>query len=155
MFSNNMKKILRIIPISSILFSAVAYSQSVSDLLDSLNQDSKNWVSSTCPRSLGPSLYSNCVRRNANAIRAGIPTTSGLSQRDANWVSSTCPRSLGPSLYANCVRRNVNAIQAGIPTTSGLSREDADWIISTCPRSLGPSLYSNCVRRNISALRGL
>jgi hypothetical protein len=68
-------------------------------------------IEEACPRSLGPTLWRNCLT---------------LAQR---WVAETCPRSLGPSLYTDCVRREVEALRKAI----------AD-VISSLPRApkVGP-----------------
>jgi hypothetical protein len=104
-----MKNSFIIFLISVVSFSSSA--QSVNDQLSALNADFRAWVESTCPISFGPSLYSNCIRREVSAVKAGIPTTDGLSQADKAWVESTCPISFGPSLYSNCIRREVGAIK--------------------------------------------
>ena len=140
---------------SFLLFSSNAIAQSPSTLLGSVSNSDQAWVNSSCPRSLGPSLWSNCVRREVSAIRQGIPGLSELQPNARSWILQSCPRSLGPSLYKNCITREKAAILNGLPSFSGISDEDRRWVNSSCPRSLGPSLWSNCVRREVSALRGL
>ena len=78
-----------------------------------LSTDDQAWVRSSCPRHLGPKLWSNCVRRAAEAIRGGMPDISGLATQDQAWVRSSCPRHLGPALWSNCVRRAAEAIRGG------------------------------------------
>src|SRR5262245_44433865 len=86
-------------------------------------------IEGACPRSLGPTQWSNCLT---------------LAQR---WVAETCPRSLGPSLYTDCVRREVEALRKPLPTLSHLPPEHRRWVVETCPLSLGPSLWRDCTTR--------
>lgn len=121
-------------------------------VLSELPPDQRAWVEQSCPSSFGPSLYLNCVRREINALRSGIPNLSTLSHSDRVWVEQSCPRSFGPSLYSNCVRREMSALAGGVPNLAHLPPESRSWIEQSCPRSFGPSLYTNCVRRESRAL---
>jgi hypothetical protein len=150
---HNMKSNFFIFLISLVSFSS--YAQSVTDQLALLNPSDKAWVQESCPRSLGPALYSYCIQREVNAINAGVPTTDNLNQADRSWVLESCPRSLGPALYSYCIQREVNAINAGVPTTDNLNQADRSWVLESCPRSLGPALYSSCIQRAVNAIKTL
>ena len=119
-----------------------------------LSADDQAWVRSSCPRHLGPALWSDCVRRAVEAIRGGMPDISDLAASDQAWVQSSCPRHLGPALWSDCVRRAVEAIGGGMPDISDLAAPDQAWVRSSCPRHLGPALWSDCVRRAVEAIRG-
>jgi hypothetical protein len=113
----------------------------------------QTWVSESCPRSLGPSLWRSCNDREVAALRSGFPNLSNLPPSDSNWVAQSCPRTLGPSLYRSCVGREVTALREGIPSLRGVGDQDTKWILESCPRSLGPSLFKSCLTRELSAVR--
>ncbi len=116
-------------------------------VLNRLNNESRGWVETSCPRSLGPSLWLNCANREIAALQAKPTQNENLSSDLLAWVEQSCPRSLGPSLNKNCVERETAAIKSGIPSMSQLPKSERDWIAQSCPRSLGPSMYRNCVVR--------
>ena len=118
----------------------------------SLPADAQHWVHESCPRSLGPSFWTTCVRREVDALRAGMPDISHLTAGDRAWVRASCPRSLGPELVKNCIRGEKHAIESGIPSLSSLSSEQRTWVRESCPKSLGPSVYRGCVNRELDAL---
>jgi hypothetical protein len=122
--------------------------------LSKLSPTARNWVNRSCPRSLGPSLWSSCTVREASAALLGKPDVSGLERELQAWVSRSCPDSLGPSLAISCLNRAKVALSAGLPNVSSLNEEQKQWVLNTCPRSLGPSLFVSCVQRESAALRG-
>ncbi len=119
-----------------------------------LSADDQAWVQSSCPRRMGPALWSDCVRREVEAIGSGMPDISGLATQDQAWVRSSCPRRMGPALWSDCTRREVEAIGSGMPDITGLATQDQEWVRSSCPRRMGPALWSDCVRREVEAIRG-
>lgn len=129
-----------------------AFAQSPDAAFQLLPLDQQAWVSRSCPRSLGPSLWSSCVNREVRALRAGLPDLTRLSDSDRDWVQRSCPQSLGPSLVSSCLSRESNALRAGLPKIELLSSENRAWIQQSCPRSLGPSLYKACTEREARAL---
>lgn len=131
------------------------YGQDPSSLLKRLPFEVRTWVERSCPRSLGPSLWSACVRREVAALSRGVHDLSQLPEDQRSWVSRSCPTSLGPSLYISCVNREVAALSAGMPDTSALSAQQRQWVDQSCPASLGPSLYGSCVARELQALRSI
>ena len=116
-----------------------------------LPPDQRVWVEQSCSKSLGPSLYFNCVTREVNALQSGVPDLSRFSVNIRDWINQSCSRSLGPSLYINCVKRETVALLAQPPDLSHLSEEQKAWIQQTCSTTLGPNLYFNCVRREVAA----
>lgn len=120
--------------------------------LNRLNNESRDWIQSSCPRSLGPSLWLNCVNREIAAVRDKSTQYESMSSEHLAWIEQSCPRSLGPSLYKNCAERETFAIKSGIPQISQLPKRERDWIALSCPKSLGPSLYKNCVVREGRAM---
>ena len=111
------------------------------------------WIGSSCSRELGPSVWTWCVERELQAIRAGMPDISELAADDQAWIHSSCSRELGPSVWAWCVERELQAIRAGMPDISELAADDQAWIRSSCSRDLGPSVWTWCVQREAQALR--
>lgn len=122
--------------------------------LDALSFKMLMWVDSACPRSLGPSLWSSCVMREASAASSGKPDLSGLKPDLQAWVINSCPDSLGPSMTISCLDREKKALINGLPNILHLTQEQKRWVSSSCPRSLGPSLYVSCIERESAALGG-
>lgn len=134
--------------------SGVAMGQDAEDALNGLSPDSRAWVSSSCSRSLGPSLWSSCVIRESAAASRGKPDISKMSPEFQNWIRASCSDSLGPSLTISCIAREKASLAGGLPDTSFLSEQQRQWVSESCSESLGPSLYIACVRREAGALRG-
>lgn len=126
--------------------------QSPDAALSSLPQEQQAWVSRSCPRSLGPSLWSSCVQREVNALKRGIPDLSALGEADRAWLMRSCPSSLGPSLAISCLSRELSALSAGMPKLESLTAENRSWVLQSCPQSLGPSLFRSCVERESRSL---
>lgn len=122
------------------------------EAIETLSAEGQQWVNRSCLRSLGPSLWSSCVRREVAALRAGVPDISKLHPQDQSWILTSCTPLLGPSLTTSCIRREKAAIEAGIPNLSHLTQKERSWIDQACSRSLGPSLYRICVNRESAAL---
>lgn len=130
-----------------------AEAKSPDELLNQLSPVERDWVNRSCPRSLGPSLWSSCIAREGAAVSRGKPDLSELKPDLQAWVERSCPDSLGPSLAINCLNRENAAILRGYPNISFLTEEQKQWVSSSCPQSLGPSLFVSCVRRESAALR--
>ncbi len=135
-----------------LVFTGEALAQSPDSALQSISPDQQAWVNQSCPRTLGPSLWSSCINREVRALKGGLPDLSKFSESDRNWAHRICPSSLGPSLAISCLRRESNAVNAGMPNLTQLSSEKRAWIQQSCPRSLGPSLYKSCAEREVRAL---
>ena len=118
-----------------------------------LPADDQAWIGSSCSRELGPSVWTWCVERELQAIRAGMPNIFELAADDQAWIHSSCSRELGPSVWAWCVERELQAIRTGMPDISELAADDQAWIRSSCSRDLGPSVWTWCVQREAQALR--
>jgi len=123
-------------------------------LLSNLSPEDQAWVNRSCPKSLGPSLWTNCVRREVSALSRGHPDLSKLKPEDQNWVLRACPSSLGPSLTTSCLNRELQALAGGMPDLSALRANERAWVQQSCPQSLGPSLYRSCVSREARAVTG-
>ena len=123
--------------------------------LQDLSPNARRWVDQSCPRSLGPSLWSACISRETAALASGMPDLSGLSEPQRNWVARTCPTSLGPSLYVACISRELAALESGIPDLAEVPPEHQSWLRASCPTALGPSLYRACLEREMQAIRSL
>lgn len=149
-----MKRLVAVITFISCSALQPAQAQGTPSPLEGLSPTARDWVNRSCPRSLGPSLWSDCIRREASAASVGKPDLSGLSAEFRAWVSSSCPDSLGPSLTIDCLKREKAALSSGLPDVSFLTAEQKQWVSSSCPRSLGPSLFVSCVQREAGALRG-
>jgi hypothetical protein len=121
-------------------------------LLSNLPPEDQAWVNRSCPKSLGPSLWTSCVRREVSALSRGHPDLSKLKPEDRNWILRTCPTSLGPSLAISCVNRELQALARGLPNLSALRADERAWVQQSCPQSLGPSLYHSCVSREATAI---
>jgi len=134
---------------------AYAFAQTPEDLLAGLSPEYQAWVNRTCPRSLGPSLWTSCVRREVKALSRGVPDLSRLQPEARNWILRSCPSMLGPSLAISCLNRELNALAAGMPSISGLSPDKQAWVRQACPQSLPPSLYRSCVTREANATFGV
>lgn len=134
------------------IMSLPAHAQSPEAALSSLPQEQQAWVSRSCPRSLGPSLWSSCVQREVNALKRGIPDLSALEETDRAWLMRSCPSSLGPSLSISCLSRELAALRAGMPKLESLTPEKRNWVLQSCPQSLGPSLFRSCVERESHSL---
>lgn len=145
-----------IVTFATTVFFAIATEQAPAQApdaaLQSLSQDQQAWVNRSCPRSLGPSLWSMCVNREVGALKGGLPDLTNLSESQRAWVQRSCPSSLGPSLAITCLNRESNAIGAGMPPIDHLSSQDRAWVQQSCPQSLGPSLYRACVQREAGAI---
>ena len=126
--------------------------QSPDSVLQSIPPDQQAWVNRTCPRSLGPSLWSSCINREVRALKGGLPDLSKLSESDRTWAYRSCPTSLGPQLATSCLSRESAALSAGMPRLEQLSSEKRAWVQESCPQSLGPSLYKSCAEREIRTL---
>lgn len=144
----------KIFTVIAVLVAQAAAAQSPDAALSKLSPDARDWVNSSCSRSLGPSLWSSCVVREASAASRGKPDLSGLKPELRAWVVSSCPDSLAPSLAISCLTREKAALGAGLPNISSLTEQQKQWVSNSCPSSLGPSLYVSCVKRESAALRG-
>lgn len=134
------------------LATAYAFAQSPDAALQTLSPEQQAWVNRSCPRSLGPSLWTLCVNREVGALTGGLPDLSKLSDSDRNWIYRSCPSSLGPSLTIACLSRELHALSTGIPKLDQLSSDKRAWVQQSCPLSLGPSLYKSCTEREVRAL---
>ncbi len=134
--------------------SVPAFGQTPEALLATLSPEYQAWVNRSCPRSLGPSLWDSCVRREVSALSRGVPDFSKLQPEERNWLLRSCPSTLGPSLTISCLNRELNALAAGIPSISSFAPDKQAWIRQACPQSLSPSLYRSCVNREASAAAG-
>jgi len=134
--------------------SVPALGQTPEALLANLSPEYQAWVNRSCPRSLGPSLWNSCVRREVSALSRGVPDLSKLQTEERNWILRSCPSTLGPALAISCLNRELNALAAGIPSLSSLSPEKQAWVRQACPQSLPPSLHRSCVNREASAAAG-
>lgn len=135
-----------------LFFSFTTRAETPQEALASLSASNQKWVNESCSRSLGPSLWSSCVRREVDALRLGVPDISNLSSENQSWIRSSCSRSLGPNLTISCMHREIAAIEAGLPDLSILTREQRVWLDESCSRALGPSLYRSCVNREWAVL---
>jgi hypothetical protein len=130
-----------------------ARAQSPEAALASLAPDQQSWVNRSCPRSLGPSLWTSCVQREVQALKGGVPDLSVLGEADRAWIARSCPSSLGPTLAIACSSRELAAIRAGMPNLESLTPEKKKWVLQSCPLSLGPTLFRSCVDRESRALQ--
>lgn len=137
-----------------IFASPIAAAQDPETALESLSPEARSWVNRSCSRSLGPSLWTNCILREASAASRGKPDLSGLKPEFRAWVIKSCSDSLGPTLAISCLVREKAALENGLPDVSFLTEEQRRWVSSSCSTSLGPTLYVSCVRRESAALRG-
>lgn len=128
--------------------------QSPDSALSKLPQEMRDWVNRSCPRSLGPSLWSSCITREASAASRGKPDLSRLKPELQAWVIRSCPDSLGPSLAISCLTREGAALANARLDISFLTEQQKQWVQSACPTTIGPSLYISCVQRESAALRG-
>ncbi len=149
-----MRLLTKTFTIVAILIVQTAVAQSPDVALSKLQQDMRDWVNRSCPRSLGPSLWSTCIVREASAASRGKPDLSRLRPELQAWVIRSCPDSLGPSLAISCLTRENAALANAHLNISSLTKEQKQWLSNTCPLSLGPSLYISCVERESAALRG-
>lgn len=123
--------------------------------LSGLTTETREWVNRSCSRTLGPSLWSSCVEREASAALAGKPDLSGLSPELRAWVIRSCSDTLGPSLTISCLNREKAALASGLPDLSSLTEEQKRWLMNSCSTSLGPSLYMSCIRREFAAIHDI
>ncbi len=137
-----------------LLVAQIAVAQDLAAALSKLSPEARDWVNRSCSRSLGPSLWSSCVVREASAALRGKPDLSDLKPELRAWVITSCSDSLGPSLAISCLTREKAALANGLPDISFLTEEQKQWVSSSCSTSLGPSLYVSCVQRESAALRG-
>lgn len=128
------------------------FAQPAEVALQSIPSDQRAWVNRSCPRSLGPSLWSACVEREVRALKGGQPDLSNLTEVERSWAQRSCPPSLGPSLSIACLTRESNALRAGMPSLNQLTGEKRAWVQQSCPQSLGPSLYKACAEREARVL---
>lgn len=142
------------IVLSLLLATSSSLAQSPEVLLSNLSPEDQAWVNRSCPRSLGPSLWTSCIRRETNALSRGRPDLSKLKPYERDWVLRSCPSSLGPSLTISCLNREVQAISRGMPNLSTLPADKQAWVQQSCPQSLPPSLYRSCVEREAKAAAG-
>jgi hypothetical protein len=145
---------MRFLVLILILIQTPLWAQSPEVALSELSEKNRAWVNQSCPKSLGPSLWTDCVLREANAAKIGKPDLSGLKGEIQEWLNKSCPDSLGPSLTIRCLNRELAALGQNIPDLSALTDEQKDWLLNTCPISLGPSLWISCVKREFAALSG-
>ncbi|PIF52952.1 hypothetical protein CLU80_5442 [Pseudomonas sp. 29] len=145
---------LKLLTTLTILVAQPAIAQDPDAALSKLSPDARDWVNRSCTRSLGPSLWSSCVVREASAASHGKPDLSSLNPEMRAWVIGSCSDSLGPSLTINCLTREKAALVGGLPNISSLTEEQKQWLLSSCSTSLGPSLFVACVQRESAALRG-
>lgn len=136
------------------LAAPIAAAQDPETALAKLSPEARDWVNRSCSRSLGPSLWSSCINREASSASRGKPDLSGLKPDLRTWVIESCSDSLGPSLAISCLAREKAALANGLPDTSSLTEEQKQWVASSCSTALGPSLYVTCVKRESVALRG-
>jgi hypothetical protein len=135
-----------------LLSSSFSFAQTPEALLSTLPKKQQDWVNQSCPRSLGPSLWSSCIQREARALKGDLPNIDGLEESTRAWLLRSCPASLGPSLAIACVSREVAALRSGMPNINALKPEQKNWLLQSCPESLGPSLFKSCVQREMTAL---
>lgn len=133
----------------------LVWAQTPNEVLSNLTAADQAWVNRSCPKSLGPSLWSSCVLRESAAAKSGKPDLSNLNNDLRNWVVKSCPDSLGPSLAISCLNRESSALAQGMPDLSSLTQEQKNWLSNSCPTSLGPSLWVACINRESAALRGI
>ncbi|VVP33511.1 hypothetical protein PS854_04438 [Pseudomonas fluorescens] len=145
---------LKLLTTLAILVAQSAIAQDPDAALSKLPPDARDWVNRSCTRSLGPSLWSSCVVREASAASRGKPNLSSLNPEMRAWVIRSCSDSLGPSLTISCLTREKAALVDGLPNISSLTEEQKQWLFSSCSTSLGPSLFVACVQRESAALRG-
>lgn len=145
--SRSLFRSLALIVGSIVMLSPLANAQPGGVDLSSLPQEQQAWVHRSCPRSLGPSLWSSCVQREISALKRGIPDLSTLPEAERAWVARSCPLSLGPNLAISCMSRELGALRSGMPKLESLAPEKRSWILQSCPQSLGPSLFRLCVDR--------
>lgn len=130
------------------------FSETPDEMRASLDKGLRDWVDESCPKSYGPYLWSNCIKREVEAIRGGVPAyIDSLSIDEKRWVKESCPSSNGPYLTILCYEREVGALEAGLPSIEGLSHDQLVWLDESCQKSNGPYLYSYCLEREIPALR--
>lgn len=134
------------------LLPSSATAQSPEAGLSALPQEQQAWVNRSCPRSLGPSLWSSCIQREVNALKRGTPDLSVLGDTERAWLMRSCPSSLGPSLAISCISRELAALRSGMPKLESLTPEKRNWVLQSCPQSLGPSLFRSCVERESRSL---
>ncbi len=144
----------KILIVFTLLCAQAAIAQSPDAALSNLSPVAREWVNHSCPRSLGPSLWSSCIVREASAATIGKPDLSGLNPVLGAWIVNSCPDTLGPSLTISCLNRENAALRADLPSFSSFTEQQKQWIESSCPTSLGPSLYVSCVQRESAALSG-
>jgi len=130
-----------------------AVAQPPEELLSTLSANDQAWVHHSCPKSLGPSLWSSCIRRQIGALVKEQPDLSTLKPDERAWVLRSCPASLGPHLTIACLHRETQVLARGIPRLAPLPLDKQHWISQACPQSLKPSLYKSCVERKITSLR--
>ena len=138
----------------ALLVAQPVMAQNPDTALSKLPQEMRDWVNRSCPRSLGPSLWSSCIAREASAASRGRPDLSRLKPELQAWITRSCPDSLGPSLAISCLTRESTALANARLDISFLTEQQKQWVQSACPTTIGPSLYISCVQRESAALRG-
>src|SRR5690606_15287698 len=154
MLGRHLRLQARIFTAVALLVAQPVFAQDPDAALSKLSPEARDWVNRSCSRSLGPSLWSSCVVREASAASRGKPDLSGLKPELRTWGINSCSDSLGPSLAISCLTREKAALSGGLPDLSALTEEQKQWLSSSCSTSLGPSLWVSCVRRESAALRG-
>lgn len=149
-----MRWLIKTLVVIATLIAQAAIAQSPDAALAKLPQVMRDWVNSSCPRSLGPSLWSSCIIREASAASRGKPDLSRFKPEIQAWVVRSCPDSLGPSLTISCLTRESSAVANARLDISPLTEQQKQWLSSACPSSLGPSLFISCVQRESAALSG-
>jgi hypothetical protein len=154
MWEGTMRLLANITMVVATLIAQTAIAQSPTVALSKLPQDMRDWVNRSCPRNLGPSLWSSCIVREASAASRGKPDLSRLSPDLQSWIIRSCPDSLGPSLAISCLTRESAALASPRLDISSLTEQQKQWLSNACPSSLGPILFVSCVQRKSAALRG-
>ncbi len=106
-----------------VMVNQTAIAQSPDTLLSKLPPDMREWFNRSCPRSLGPSLWSSCIMREASAASHGKPDLSHLKPDLKEWVIRSCPDSLGPSLAISCLNRESSALSNARLNIAFLTKE--------------------------------
>ena len=98
--------------------------QTVDERISEFSQARQNWLNQSCPRSLGPSLWRNCMEREMYALKEDVKDSKTLSESDKQWLEQACSKSLGPSLYKSCVNREISAFESGMPNLNKLNEQN-------------------------------
>ncbi|MFQ1886989.1 hypothetical protein [Aeromonas veronii] len=150
-----MRKFIQLLTALIALTAHWCIAQTPDAALSNLSQEMRDWVNRSCPSSLGPSLWSSCVVREASAASQGKPNLGHFQPDIRTWITSSCPDSLGPSLTINCLIRESTAVSNASLDISSLNEKQRQWLLSVCSPSLGPSLFISCAQRESAALHGI